>query len=41
MKNMDKGLTVPKWMLLFSLAENTPKIIFPIFCLPNPKNSEF
>jgi hypothetical protein len=24
MENMDKGLTVPKWGLILSLAENTP-----------------
>ena len=43
MENMDKGLTVPKWVLKDSSAENTPnarKFIYPIF-LPNPKSCGF
>jgi hypothetical protein len=39
MENMDKGLTVPKWVLV----ENTPnaqEFICPI-CLPKPKSSGF
>ena len=43
MENMDKGLTVPNWVLIFSSAENTPndpKIFSPI-CLPKHKSLGF
>ena len=43
MENMDKGLTVPKWVLKDSSAKNTPnapEFIYTI-CLPNPKSSGF
>ena len=39
MKNMDKGLTVPKWGLLHSLAENTPNA--PEFICPSPEVLDF
>ena len=44
LENMDHGpcgLTVPKWVLIFSLAENKyPKFVCPIF-LFKPKSSGF
>ena len=42
-EKMDKELTVPKWVLIHSSAENTPnapEFICPI-CLPKPKSSGF
>ena len=40
MENMDKGLTVPKWVLIFSSAENTSNAVEFIchICLPKPKS---
>ena len=42
MENMDKGLTVPKWVLINQpkIPPNAPKFIFPN-CLPKPKNFVF
>ena len=44
MENMDKGLKAPKWVLIFSSAENTypkcPEFNCPI-CLPKPKRLGF
>ena len=42
MKNMDKGLTVPKWVLINGpkLPANAPKSFGPI-CLPKPKSLGF
>ena len=39
MENMDKELTVPKWVLI-KLLENTPKFICPN-CLPKAKSLGF
>ena len=42
MENMDKGLTVTKWMLIVmpEISQNAPKFIFPI-CLLKSKSSGF
>ena len=42
MKNMDKRLTVPKWVLIVwpKIPPNAPEFICPI-CLPKPKSSGF
>jgi hypothetical protein len=42
MEKMDKGLTVPKWVLNSSAenSPNAPKLIFPI-CLPKFKSLGF
>ena len=42
MENMDKGLTVPKWVLIvwLKITHNAPEFICPI-CLPKPKSSGF
>jgi hypothetical protein len=38
MENMDKGLTVPKWVLI-NLSKNTPNT--PKFICPSPKVWDF
>ena len=39
---MDKGPTVPKWVLIIwpKIPKNNPEFICPI-CLPKPKSSGF
>ena len=43
MENMDKGLTVPKWVLADKLDENIPNDPnnFGPICLPKPKSLGF
>ena len=42
MENMDKELTVPKWVLIVQpkLPPNAPEFVCPI-CLPKPKSLRF